>query len=141
MNNAPLFQKVLDSLFFKIATKQASRYINNAGGTLKLLKLTLEKLTQGKSASSITPAISEKFQLIVRMVKAYITGQYKIIPASSLLKILASLVYFISPVDFIPDFLPVIGLTDDIALLLWVFQSLDDDIQNFKLWEDGKLGV
>lgn len=31
--------------------------------------------------------------------------------------LIAALAYFISPLDFLPDFLPLIGLTDDAAVL------------------------
>ncbi len=55
-------------------------------------------------------------QLLVRMVKAYSNGTYKNLPWKSLVSIVAVLIYFVSPIDLIPDFLPVIGITDDIAL-------------------------
>jgi uncharacterized membrane protein YkvA (DUF1232 family) len=72
------------------------------------------------------------------MIKAYFSGEYRIIPWSSILKIIAVLIYFISPIDVIPDFLPIIGLTDDLALTIWLFSSLKEDFENFEAWEQGK---
>ena len=37
------------------------------------------------------------------------------------------MIYFISPIDVIPDFLPIIGLTDDLALTMWLFTSLKEE--------------
>ncbi|MEO6684399.1 MAG: YkvA family protein, partial [Dyadobacter sp.] len=74
-------------------------------------------------------------QLLVRMVKAYSSGAYKNLPWKSLVSIVAVLIYFVSPIDLIPDFLPVIGITDDIALVLWLIRTLGEDIRKFSEWE------
>jgi len=76
-------------------------------------------------------------------VKAYVSGTYRVIPWPTILKIVAVFIYFISPIDVIPDFLPIIGLSDDIALLGWLFSSLASDIEAFEAWEQSgviKLG-
>ncbi|AQS58198.1 YkvA family protein [Desulforamulus ferrireducens] len=31
----------------------------------------------------------------------------------------ACLLYFISPIDFVPDFIPITGKADDIVILFW----------------------
>ena len=48
---------------------------------------------------------------------------------------LAAIIYFIFPVDIIPDFL-VVGLVDDIALLVWVYDNMQSEIDAFLEWED-----
>lgn len=40
-------------------------------------------------------------------------------PSSDRMKIIGALGYFILPVDLIPDYLPVIGFSDDLAALTW----------------------
>jgi uncharacterized membrane protein YkvA (DUF1232 family) len=140
MNKQDLVARILKSIFFKTATRRAGKY---AGGGLAILELLREALTkakdiagnEGKGAGQI---LLEKVTTLSRMVKAYFTGEYKIIPWSSIVKIIAVLIYFISPIDVIPDFLPFIGLTDDLALTMWLFSSLKEDFQNFEAWEQGK---
>ena len=39
------------------------------------------------------------------------------IPAAIVWTLLAALAYFVAPIDLIPDVLPVIGFTDDAAVL------------------------
>ena len=34
----------------------------------------------------------------------------------------------LSPIDLIPDFIPVSGLLDDLTVVLWVYQTLKDEI-------------
>ena len=42
--------------------------------------------------------------------------------------IYGALGYFISPIDIIPDALPIIGFSDDIAVLAWAFNKIKDNI-------------
>ena len=41
------------------------------------------------------------------------------------------LIYFISPIDAISDFLPFVGLSDDIALIVWVYNKLLPDLDDY----------
>lgn len=140
MSTQDLVTRILKSIFFKTATRRAGKY---AGGGLAILELLKDALTKardiaGKENKGIGQVLSEKIATLSRMVKAYFTGEYKIIPWGSIVKIIAVLIYFISPIDVIPDFLPVIGLTDDLALTMWLFSSLKVDFENFEAWEQGK---
>ena len=45
------------------------------------------------------------------------------------------LVYLISPLDFIPDWIPVIGVFDDIALLAFAMPMLIAEAEKFVAWE------
>ena len=140
MNKQDLITRILKSIFFKTATRRAGKY---AGGGLAILELLREALTKAKNVAGnenkgIGQVLLEKVTTLSRMVKAYFTGEYKIIPWSSIVKIIAVLIYFISPIDVIPDILPFIGLTDDLALTVWLFSSLKEDFENFEAWEQGK---
>ncbi len=141
MNNEDLVGRILKSVFFKTATKKAGKY---AGTGLAVLELLREALIKAKDIAKnenkgIGQVLAERITTLSRMVKAYATGQYRIIPWASILKIIASLIYFISPIDLIPDFLPLVGLSDDLALVMWLFTSLKTDIDNFIAWEKGEL--
>ena len=46
------------------------------------------------------------------------------VPLKSKLIISASLGYFILPVDFIPDFAPIIGFADDLGVLLLIIKQM-----------------
>ena len=140
MNKQDLVARILKSIFFKTATRRAGKY---AGGGLAILELLREALTKAKDVAGnenkgVGQVLLEKVTILSRMVKAYFTGEYKIIPWGSIVKIIAVLIYFISPIDVIPDILPFIGLTDDLALTMWLFSSLKEDLKNFEIWEKGK---
>ena len=42
--------------------------------------------------------------------------------------IYGALGYFICPIDIVPDILPFIGLTDDIAVLAWAFSRVKSNV-------------
>lgn len=41
---------------------------------------------------------------------------------------IGTLIYAISPLDAIPDFIPIAGLTDDASLVIFAFKKLADDL-------------
>jgi uncharacterized membrane protein YkvA (DUF1232 family) len=49
--------------------------------------------------------------------------------------IIGALLYFMMPIDLIPDFIPVTGLADDISIILLVFSSINSDIEAFLEYE------
>lgn len=49
-----------------------------------------------------------------------------------------ALIYVISPIDFIPDFVPVIGALDDLAILALAIPMLMKEVDKFLLWESQK---
>ena len=141
MAQEDLASKVLNSIFFKSATKKANKY---AMGSLALLELLREVLSKAKEVSDkenkgVGQVLTDKLTTLSRMVKAYVSGQYRIVPWPTILKIVAVLIYFVSPLDVIPDILPIIGLTDDLAIVLWLFRALQEDIENFEAWERNQL--
>lgn len=143
MKQEDLITRILKSIFFKSATSKAGKYAGKGVAILELLREVLGKAkdvadNQNKGVGQV---LAEKVMTLSRMVKAYISGEYKIIPWSTIVKIIAVLIYFVSPIDFIPDFLPIIGLTDDLALVMWLFSSLTEDFANFEAWEKDKMSV
>lgn len=94
-----------------------------------------DKLKDSEGRASITQDARDQFDTMRRLMKAYSNGQYREFPYRSLVKIVAAVIYFVSVADLIPDFIPVLGLTDDLAILAWVFSSVKDDLQQFVDWE------
>ena len=137
MDNESLITKILKSVFFKSAKGKAGRYAGNASSLIDLAKDVLHKLRTVGFKGNLAE-FQDSVQLLIRMVRAYASGEYKELPWKSLLSIVAVLIYFVSPIDIIPDFLPVIGITDDIALVVWLIKTLADDISNFSEWEKHK---
>jgi uncharacterized membrane protein YkvA (DUF1232 family) len=134
MNDQSMISRILQSIFFKKATGKAGRYAKNSTRLFELGKEVLGKLQTVGFKENLSE-FQSSVQLLLRMVKAYASGEYKQLPWKSLVSIVAVLIYFVSPIDLIPDFLPVIGITDDVALVVWLVKTLSDDIRKFADWE------
>ena len=76
--------------------------------------------------------------LLFRLLKAWTAGNYRGLSMRTLVLLVAALIYVLSPVDFIPDFIPGIGLIDDAAVLAFLLHSMAQDLAAFRAWEQGR---
>lgn len=133
MANKSLISRILNSIFFKRANVGAVRYARNSRSLYNLIREALDK-SGGLSGANIA-AFREQLTIVTRLLRAYASGEYRQIPWKTLIRMIAVLIYFVSPIDILPDFLPIVGLSDDIALMLWLFSGIKDDIEKFRQWE------
>jgi len=73
-------------------------------------------------------------RVLYALFKDTVNGKYKMPPAS-LAMIGGGLLYFILPADLVPDFIPVIGYLDDLAVLTTIMNSLKKEIFDYRLWK------
>lgn len=133
--NMSFINRILDSKYFKEALQKGEDIIQKDQlGLLNLIKRALQKVTETAANSNLTVVklLNHYIVLFSQMIKAYVQGTYRKLPAIALAKIAAVLIYFISPFDFIPDVLPIIGFTDDLALVLWVGKSIRNELDEFE---------
>jgi uncharacterized membrane protein YkvA (DUF1232 family) len=90
-----------------------------------------EKVLRNKSKLG---KVLVKIRLLLRLLKAYASGRYKQIQASRIILVMAALIYIVSPIDAIFDFLPG-GYIDDAAIVIWLFNVLSEEIESFRKWE------
>ena len=75
---------------------------------------------------------------LLRMIKSYGSGDYRKIPWKALVTGLGSILYFINPLDLIPDFLFGIGLIDDATIFAFCLAALKGELDAFKTWEQSQ---
>jgi uncharacterized membrane protein YkvA (DUF1232 family) len=115
---------------------KATKIVNDREELKKLLVKAQEKMAKTSSDDSLKSKVFEFLSLIIRMIKSYIKGDYKETPWQTLVMFVAGLIYFITPLDAIPDFIPVAGLIDDATVLVWLGKCFRQDLSNFKEWEE-----
>lgn len=120
---------------FKIALDQASRMAGKPGRLIKLVAELVIKLYRTDLNSLRLSSLRERITVVGRMIAAYARGEYRSMPATTIISLAAAALYFINPLDLIPDALVGIGLTDDLAVLTWVYRSAAQDIKKFLDWE------
>ena len=82
--------------------------------------------------------VLENVRELYALFKDSAKGNYKLHPANVAM-IGGGLLYFILPVDLIPDFLPLFGYLDDLAVLTTIMNSLKGEINQYRDWK--KIGI
>lgn len=101
----------------------------------KLNELLFRAQVKTRESGTRLRELGADLQAVFRLLKSWATGRYKAIPWNSLLLIVASLIYFLMPLDSLPDFIPFWGLFDDAALLAWTLRQVRKDLDAYLAWE------
>ncbi len=119
-----------------------NKYLVKAKSILKdkkklesLIQKVLVKLKDLSKDKKSIKDFSEHISLFVRVIESYSSGKYTYVPWKSIALIVAGILYFTYPMDLIPDFIPVAGIIDDVALIAWIYKSVQEDIEKFLEWE------
>lgn len=119
-----------------------SRFLPLAGRLLsrgRLPTLLFAVASKGASQGNRLGKLKDDLRLLQALCLAYWRGEYRAIRPKSMISIVAGLMYFLSPLDAIPDFIPVFGMIDDIAVLAWIMKTLDDELSAFRAWRNRQL--
>ncbi len=114
--------------------KKAQGYIDNPKKTESLLSKVLKKAEDSKHHEVIS-SIWDKIHLLFSLVRDWSNGAYKDISKSAILAIIGGLIYFVSPIDVVPDFWVGLGLVDDAAVLGLIINQLDKELIRYKEWK------
>ena len=75
------------------------------------------------------------FQTMLRLVRAYARGSYRGISDSTLVVIIAAIIYVVNPLDVIPDALPALGYLDDATVIALAVRRSRQALEDFMIWE------
>jgi uncharacterized membrane protein YkvA (DUF1232 family) len=125
-------KKVKDSSAFNKAKSKAEDYVGNPEKLNELIDNASKKANNRKGPLDV---VWTQLMACFRLIKAYAKGSYREISWTSLVMIVASVLYFVMPVDLIPDFILFSGFLDDAALLGWTVKTFSSDIDAFVEWE------
>lgn len=80
----------------------------------------------------------DDFRLAFAFLKDWSCGRYREVPWRTIAMLCGALLYVLSPIDLIPDFIPGIGLLDDAAVFGAMLAAIHEDLQDYKAWRDRK---
>ena len=75
------------------------------------------------------------FQTMLRLIRAYSEAKYRDVPESTLVVIIAAIIYIVNPLDVIPDALPALGYLDDATVLALAVRRARQALDDFMIWE------
>ena len=112
--------------------KIAEEYASDKGRTKYLLD---EAIRKSQRYRGLLKKCWDDLTALIRLVRAYINGEYKDVSWETIVLSIAAIIYFINPIDLIPDFIPGIGFIDDAAVIAFTITSIHKDLDKFREWE------
>lgn len=73
--------------------------------------------------------------ILIAMVRSYWKKDYTRVPTRSILAVISALIYFLSPLDVVPDFIPFLGQMDDALVIATVWKYVNKDIDEYRKWK------
>ena len=119
---------------FDSFTKKAESLIQSPTRVQKLTGQAVRKLA-GRGADGLQEAKSQ-LQTAIAMINAWRGGEYQGVSTKTMVILVAAVLYFVVPMDVIPDFFWGWGFIDDMAVMGYVFSQLTDEVEAFKTWQD-----
>jgi uncharacterized membrane protein YkvA (DUF1232 family) len=129
----------MDNVFYYTALNRASGFMGRYGRISLLLSQLAMKVRKMDKKDLSFQGARAKVDVLMRLTRSYAKGNYRAIPWKAMASVLGAFVYFINPFDLIPDVAPIIGLTDDVSILVWVYSSIQSEVDKFLLWERSQI--
>lgn len=114
--------------------KEAEEILNNPDKSESFLKDLEKKLKKVPKLGGTLVMIPT----MISLVKSYIKKEYKEIPVGSIIAIISSLIYFLTPVDLIPDVITAAGFIDDAFVISICLKFISADLKQYNQWKKTK---
>jgi len=122
---------------FERVREQAHAVVESPSRMRRLAEQTADKLdgvTGGKFAQ-----LRLQVETGLALLRDYLAGDYREVSNSTLVALVASLMYFVMPFDAIPDFLFGWGFLDDAAVLGFVFTQIREELERYARWRESRV--
>ena len=120
--------------FYQDNCQEAEKMLQDPGKIDKLLKRLEKKLSKIKRLPAKAVETLTYVPKMGMLLNSYLRGDYTEIPVGIITAIIGVLVYFVSPIDTIPDFLGAPGYIDDAAVVAGSLYLVKNDIDEYMAW-------
>lgn len=97
----------------------------------KAHQLTSDDLNKAEAKSLHLDDKMNDFKVLVSIAKDIMAGKYKVNTWNASI-IVATIIYVVSPIDAIPDIIPVFGWLDDVTIVGYALTKLSEELKRYK---------
>lgn len=112
--------------------RRAERLIDSPDRVQKLLGQATRKLASRGSGSLLEAR--DELQTAIALLTAWLKRDYTDVSTKTLITLVAAVLYFVVPIDLIPDFLLGWGFIDDMAVIAYSFSQIREEITRYSEW-------
>lgn len=94
----------------------------------------LQKLEQKLKTVPVAGNTLAYIPLMMSLVRNYVKKEYTEVPLTSMIAIVVALLYFLSPIDLIPDSVPGAGYIDDAVVVSGCLALVRTDLEDYRIW-------
>lgn len=127
--------QISKNAIFSLFVSRATRLLGKPFKVITVLNEAADKLADEKSKDNKFKQLFSTAFTMVRLVRSYVSGEYRQIETSTIISGLGVLLYVLSPIDLVPDFIPVLGFLDDLSLVSWFLGKFHVEVARFREWE------
>jgi uncharacterized membrane protein YkvA (DUF1232 family) len=119
-------------VLFKGFQRRSYRLVGDPQRLARLLVRAATKMARigGQGISGLHSDLTR----LVALVKAWLSGEYRDVSSATIISVVAAILYFVVPLDAIPDFILGWGLVDDVAVVSYVTSLVLDELERFEIW-------
>ena len=114
--------------------KEAEEIIQTPSKVDEILIQLEEKL---KAVPAIGNTLAD-LPLMIAMIKAWIRKDYTEISPKVIACLVGAILYLIKKKDLIPDYIPIVGIADDLAVMGLALKLSEPELRKFAAWRSGE---
>lgn len=130
MNNKIILDQEKAQIELEKGYEEARKLLNDYDKIERFLQRLEKKLQK-------IPVVGDKLSgipIMISLIRSYVKKEYTDIPMGSVIAIISALIYVLSPIDIIPDFVPGAGYADDAVMIALCWNLVESDVDEYKLW-------
>jgi uncharacterized membrane protein YkvA (DUF1232 family) len=117
---------------------RAEDYLNDPNKSKALFDQAVKKANSKEEHKGPLADVWNSLKALFRLFQAYFKREYTAIPWGSIVLVVVAIIYFVSPLDLLPDWIPLAGFIDDAAVIGFVINQVKKDLDAFLRWEEMK---
>ncbi len=115
---------------------KAKEYLKDPKKMETLVNKAVQKSKKRKGALG---SVWEKLTLLIELIKAYSKGDYRLVSKGTIITVIGAIIYFVSPIDVIPDFIAGLGIVDDAAIIGFALKKIESELDDFIIWKNNQI--